>query len=192
MRVVFFLDSAQFVPYMFLAKARSRLLRATGAQSAAFSPRPLSPFRPEPTDIACPERNRRDAAAPGRSPFACRTEQGVEIFPNRISFATSPNYGFPAFLRGSGDSGPFGARKTPIHRPVCLNLPAAPKTAENCGKPTPAAEKFLNICSKIRTPYICGRCTGLQDGSAPPYHPHPGSGAENRSGTGLRWFLSVR
>ncbi len=39
--------------------------------------------------------------------------------PIGIVFATLPNRGFPAFLRGSGDSRAFESKKTPAGRPVC-------------------------------------------------------------------------
>ena len=46
-------------------------------------------------------------------------------FPNGIEFAAPPNRGFPAFLRGSGDSRAFKTHKKRlwVDRSVCFSLP---------------------------------------------------------------------
>ena len=98
MRVVFFLDTADFVPYMFVANARTA------------------------------------PAAPGRPALIRRTRQNIEIFPNKINFAAYPNRGFPAFLRGSGESRPAKRKKTLwVDRSVRFRIRRR-KTAENCEK----------------------------------------------------------
>ena len=73
-------------------------------------------------------------------------------FPIRIFFAVLPNRGFPAFLRGSGESRAGNVQKNAVGRPVCLNRHMRGETAENCEKQRAQRRKYWNGRSKTKRP----------------------------------------